>query len=127
MADLEQLSISIESDSHKAEEAINSLVKGLENLNSALSGLDVSQVTQFANAVSKLSTIGTSTKTTSNALRGMSKQIQNSFGIKTQKGIKDIEVALSSFYEATKRSSKDSSIPTQEMYVEAAKGLHKAE
>lgn len=60
MADLDQLSIQITSDSKKAEDAIESLVRGLENLNTALGNLDVNKIKQFTNAVSKLSNIGNS-------------------------------------------------------------------
>ena len=124
--DLDALQIQIESDSNKAAEAINSLISGLENLNNALKGLDVSKITAFTNAVSKLSNIGSTTNTTSKALRGMSNQLSKTFGIKSKDGIKDLNVALNDFYEATKRSSKDSSLPTQQMYVDSAKALHKA-
>ena len=113
MADLDQLSIQITSDSKKAEDAIESLVRGLTNLNNALGNLDVSKITAFTNAVSILSNIGSTTNTTSKALRGMSNQLSKTFGIKSKEGIKDLNVALNDFYEATKRSSKDSSLPTQ--------------
>lgn len=126
MSDLDSLQIEIISDSKKAEDAINSLISGLENLNDALKGLDVSKITAFTNAVSKLSNIGSTTNTTSKALRGMSNQLSKTFGIKSKEGIKDLNVALNDFYEATKRSSKDSSLPTQQMYVDSAKALHKA-
>jgi len=126
MANIDELQIKISASAKEADDAIKSLVSNLNNLNSAIEHLDTSKINAFSSAMSKIANIGTSTKTTSNALRGMSKLIQKSFGIKSQKGIRDVELALNDFYEATKRSSKDASIPTQEMYVDAAKGLHKA-
>ena len=107
MADLDQLSLQITSDSQKAEDAINFLVKGLENLNSALGKLDVSKVTQFANAVSKLSNIGTSTNTTSKAIKGLSSEISKAFGIRTKQGVDEVKRSIEGLYEATKNGTGD--------------------
>ena len=55
MADLDQLSIQITSDSQKAEESIQSLIRGLNDLNSAISKLDTGNIRAFSNAVNRLS------------------------------------------------------------------------
>lgn len=102
MANIDQLSIEITSDSHKAEAAINDLVKGLTNLETTLNKLDVSKITQFTNAVTKLSNIGSNTNTTTKAIKGMASEIAGSFGIRTKKGISDITAALMQLYEVNR-------------------------
>lgn len=105
--DLDSLQISIESSSQKAEDAINSLVKGLENLNTALGNLDVSKITQFSNAVSKLSNIGANTSGTSKAIKNLANDVSQAFGIKTKKGINEIRSAIEGLYNATKNDGVD--------------------
>ena len=124
--DLDELQIVITSNSDEASEALDKLVKGLENLNTALGNLKTSNVTSFATAMGKLSNIGQVTNSTSKALRGMSKEISNAFGIKSADGLKKLNFALNEFYESTKRSSKDASLPTQKIYEENARALYKA-
>ena len=105
MADLDQLSIQIESDAKKAEDAINSLISGLNNLNDALKGLDVSKITTFSNAMSKLSNIGNNTNTTAKAIKSMSSELASSFGIKTKRGVEDITIALQTLYQSARNQN----------------------
>ena len=100
--DLDELQIVITSNSNEASEALDKLVKGLENLNSALGNLDASKVTSFANAMGKLATIGVSTNTTSKAIKGFAKELAGSFDIKSKKGIDDITNSLMRLYEVNK-------------------------
>ena len=126
MPDIDALSIQITSDSKKAEEAINSLVRGLENLNSALGSLDVSKISTFTSAVSKLSNIGANTNTTSKALKGMANEIAQSFGIRSTKGVREVTSALQELYEAEKATRKDSSPMTGDMYLASLDNVKEA-
>lgn len=124
MPDIDQLSIQIESDSHKAEDAINSLVRGLENLNTALGNLDVSKITSFTNAVNKLSNIGVNTNATSKAIKSMATDIAKSFGIRTKQGIEDISAALQEMYEASRQNAATGN--NQMGILNAENSLHRA-
>lgn len=126
MSDLDVLSIQITSDSKKAEDAIESLVRGLQNLNTALGNLDVSKITQFSNAVSKLANIGSNTNTTSKAIKSMASEISQSFGIRTKKGVEDITISLQNLYEATKDYSEGVDSTKAGIYENAMKGVQKA-
>lgn len=124
MANIDQLSIEITSDSHKAEAAINDLVKGLTNLENTLNKLDVSKITAFSNAVSKLSNIGANTNTTTKAIKGMANEIASSFGIRTKKGISDITEALMQLYEVNKNQKLGFDVGTE--YDSAVNKVQKA-
>ena len=126
MADLEQLSISIESDSHKAEEAINSLVRGLENLNNALGSLDVSKISSFTSAVSKLSNIGNNTNTTAKALKTMANDISSLYGVKSKKGVQEITQAVQELYKAQGEALKQNSREADNNYADKYGNLEKA-
>ena len=126
MADLEQLSISIESDSHKAEEAINSLIRGLENLNNALGSLDVSKISSFTSAVSKLSNIGNNTNTTAKALKTMANDISSLYGVKSKKGVQEITQAVQELYKAQGEALKQNSREADNNYADKYGNLEKA-
>ena len=113
--DLDDLQIQITSSSREAEEAIDKLVKGLENLNTALGNLDVKKITSFTNAVSKLSQIGQNTNIASKAVKTMAKDIATSFGIRTKKGVDDITYALQQMIEASKSAAKGDDIYGEKM------------
>ena len=124
MPDIDQLSIQITSDSEKAEKAISDLVRGLNDLNEALSGLDVSKITAFSSAVGKLANIGNNTNVTTKAIKGMANQIADSFGIKTKKGIDDIRDSLMGLYEVHKQDAQGFDIG--EGYTRALDNVQKA-
>lgn len=126
MADLEQLSISIESDSHKAEEAINSLIRGLENLNNALGSLDVNKISSFASAVSKLSNIGNNTNTTAKALKTMANDISSLYGVKSKKGVQEITQAVQELYKAQGEALKQNSREADNNYADKYGNLEQA-
>lgn len=125
-AELDELQIVITSNSKEATDAIDKLVKGLENLNTALGNLDASKVTSFANAMSKLSSIGASTDTTAKAIKGLSSDLAKSFGINTKKGIEDITVAMLALYKASRNVDLNDSMENTTAFNNSIKGLQEA-
>ena len=116
MANVDELSIQIEASSEDAAKAIDTLVKGLENLNTALGNLDADKVSKFASAVSKLSSIGSSTNTTAKAIKDMANDIAGSFGIKTKKGIDDIVTSLQALYTTSRNLNLNDSLENQNAF-----------
>ena len=126
MANVDELSIQIEASSEDAAKAIDTLVKGLENLNTALGNLDADKVSKFASAVSKLSSIGSSTNTTAKAIKDMANDIAGSFGIKTKKGIDDIVTSLQALYTTSRNLNLNDSLENQNAFESSRKSLQKA-
>ena len=126
MADLDELQIKISSSSKDAEKAIDTLIDGLERLNSTLSKLDVSKVNSFANSMQKLANIGANTNTTAKALKGIANEISSSFGIRTKKGVEDVTIAIQALYNSARNLKLNDSPENQNVYFNTIKGLQKA-
>lgn len=124
--DLDELQIVITSNSNEASEALDKLVKGLENLNTALGNLDASKVNSFANSMSKIANIGANTDTTGKAIKGLAKNLADSFGIKTKKGIDDITVSMLALYRASRNVSLNDSMENNNVFENSIDNLKKA-
>ena len=124
--DLDELQIVITSNSNEATAAIDKLVKGLENLNTALGSLDTSKISAFSNAMNKLSNIGANTNTTGKAIKGLANELANSFGIRTKKGIEDITAAMLDLYKASRNYSMNPSMENNDVWETSSKNLQKA-
>lgn len=124
--DLDELQIVITSNSNEASEALDKLVKGLENLNAALGNLDASKVNSFANSMSKIANIGANTDTTGEAIKGLAKNLADSFGIKTKKGIDDITVSMLALYRASRNVDLNGSMENNNVFEHSIDNLKKA-
>ena len=126
MANLDELQIKISATSKEAEEAINSLVKSLENLNDVIGRLDARKISSFASAMGKLSNIGAGTSTTAKAIKEMSRELSSSFGIRTKKGVEDITVSLQALYNASRNVKLNDSEANTNVFNNSIKNLQDA-
>ena len=126
MADLDELQIKITSSSKDAEEAISRLTRGLNDLSDALGKLDTSKVNSFVSAMTKLANIGNNTNTTARALKSLSNEIANSYGIRTKKGIEDITIALQELYKSARNVNMSSTPENSEVYFKNLQNLQDA-
>ena len=126
MAELDQLSIQITSSSKDVEESIDSIVRGLNTLNDTLSKLDPTNITAFSRAIEKLTQVGAGTSTTNRAITNLGRQVANSFGIKTRKGVEDITEAIGELNKAQKFNDNNPGNTNLDRWFRSLDGVNEA-
>lgn len=125
MADLDRLQIDIVAQD-KSSDTIDKISQSIRELGQSLELLNVSKVSSLANSLSKLASIGQSTRVTSKAIKDMGNSLASHFSITSKKGIDDITESLRALYEAEKMTHKDNSSATSDMYISSIAGVNKA-